>query len=409
MAKGLTRRRFLAQGALVGCSLAASPLITQVSFAAAPTDHRLVVIILRGGLDGLDLVRPRHEKILSTLRPTLAASSDSEIPLQDGFALHPECAPLYPMWQAGELAFVQAVSTPYRDKRSHFDGQDLLEAGLGALDGPARDGWLNRAISAMGGMGVQTAYAIGADPMLLSRGPAEMTSWSPDVDFVLSEQGISLMQQTMRGDPEMAHAMGTALGLASFGGMGANAEIGDMEEAMDAMMDTSGKGAGKAHLRVASFAAEQLRADARIACFSLGGWDTHAGQSRALRRPLGQLVDTLLTLKGGMGAAAWQRTTVVAMTEFGRTAAENGTRGTDHGTGGAMVLAGGALRGAAVLGKWPGLDEADLYKRRDLRPTQDVRRWAAWALRSSFGLERSLLETQVFPGLDMGDDPKLLA
>ena len=135
MVTHLTRRGFLARGAAIGCSAAASPLLTPVSLAAAPGDNRMVVIVLRGGLDGLDLLRPRHEPMLTRLRPTLSAKTQGEIPLQDGFALHPACAKLVPMWQAGELAFVQGVSTPYRDKRSHFDGQDLLEAGLAGLNG----------------------------------------------------------------------------------------------------------------------------------------------------------------------------------------------------------------------------------------------------------------------------------
>lgn len=410
MAKTLTRRGFLGRGAAVGCSLAASPLVTSVSLASAPTDNRLVVIVLRGGLDGLDLLRPRQEEMLSVLRPTLAAETAGEVPLEGGFALHPECAALYPMWAAGELGFVNAVATPYRDKRSHFDGQDLLEAGAEGLGGGAlRDGWLNRAIGAMGTARAQTAYAIGAEPMLLTQGTARVLNWSPDVDFVLSAQGAALMQQTMAGDATMSAAMTQALGLVEGGGFDAEASEADMDDAMDAMMSTKGKGAGRAHLRVAEFAAERLREEARIASFSLGGWDTHFRQGANLRRPLGRLVDTLLTLQAGLGAAAWQRTTVIALTEFGRTAAENGTGGTDHGTGGAMVLAGGALRRAGVFGEWPGLQEAALYQRRDLMPTQDVRRWAGWALRSSFGLERSVLETQVFPGMQLGDDPRLLA
>lgn len=409
MTEQLTRRGFLAQGALVGCSLAASPLISPMSIAAAPTEYRLVVIIMRGGLDGLDLLRPRHDPMLTTLRPTLSAQTAGEVPLADGFALHPSCAPLYPMWQAGELAFVNAVSTPYRDKRSHFDGQDVLEAGVETLTGGVREGWLNRAIGAMPGARMGTAYTVGADPMVLSRGEAPITSWSPDVDFVLSQAGVALMQQTMLEDPAMAHAMATALGLSSQSSMGVAMEGAALEKAMDQMMGTTVKNAHQVHMRVAEFAAERLREEARIACFSLNGWDTHFRQEVTLKRPLTQLVETLIALQTGLGPEAWQRTTVMAMTEFGRTAAENGTEGTDHGTGGAMVLAGGALRTSGIHGDWPGLDEASLYQRRDLMPTDDVRRWAGWALRSGFGLERSVLETQVFPGLDLGNDPRLLA
>jgi hypothetical protein len=134
----LDRRGFLTRSLVLGCSVAASPLITPVSFAAAPWDNRLVVIILRGGMDGIDLLRPIEDPLLTDYRPDMDRTGQT--PLGAGFALHPKLAPLMPMWQAGELAFAHAVSTPYRDKRSHFDGQDLLEAGhqnLCRLLGPA--------------------------------------------------------------------------------------------------------------------------------------------------------------------------------------------------------------------------------------------------------------------------------
>ncbi|MBO9472748.1 DUF1501 domain-containing protein [Shimia sp. R10_1] len=410
----LNRRGFLAQSLAVGCSLAASPLVTPVSFAATGGDNRLVVIILRGGLDGLDLLRPPPSDTLMRLRPTLGAQA-SGLEITGGVQLHPGCAELWPLWEAGELAFVQAVSTPYRHKRSHFDGQDMLEAGTAELgQGRAKEGWLNRMLQHMPGAEMSTAYAIGTDPMLLSRGAAAVETWSPDVDFVLSSQGARLLALTMERDPAMRDAMARALALAGSNGGGGVVQSAGLEDmdALDEMMDAQtapqGRDARHAHTRVAKFAAERLRDDARVACFSLGGWDTHARQARALRRPLGQLADSLLTLRSGLGAQIWGHTTVLAMTEFGRTVAENGTAGTDHGTGGAMVLAGGALRGARVLGQWPGIEEADLFERRDLMPTDDVRRYAAWAIRESFGLGRDVLENAVFPGLQMGGDLALL-
>lgn len=413
---GLNRRGFLRRSLAAGCSLAASPLVTPVSFAATGGENRLVVIILRGGLDGLDLLRPPTSESLMRLRPSLMATNGSEFELGAGFTLHSGISALWPLWEAGEMAFVQAVSTPYRHKRSHFDGQDLLEAGTADLaQGRGKVGWLNRMLQQMPGAHMTTAYAVGADPMLLSRGPAPVESWSPDVDFVLSSQGARLLALTMERDPQMADAITRALGLAGTSGGGGIVDsddagtMGHLEEMMDAQMDGRGKNAGQAHVRVAKFAAERLREEARVACFSLGGWDTHARQTRALNRPLQRLADSLLTLKAGLGASVWGQTTVLAMTEFGRTVAENGTLGTDHGTGGTMVLAGGAMRGQRILGHWPGLEEADLFERRDLMPTDDVRRYAAWAIRESFGLSQSALEGDVFPGLSLGDSPGLLA
>lgn len=411
----ISRRGVIGQGLALGCSLAASPLVTPMSFAATGGENRLVVIILRGGLDGLDLLRPPMSEQLLRLRPQLSQSHDLELELDNGFSMHPAARALWPLWEAGELAFAQAVSTPYRHKRSHFDGQDLLEAGTAALsDRRSKEGWLNRMLQQMPGAELSTAYAIGADPMLLSRGAASVETWSPDVNFVLSSQGARLLALTLDQDPAMARAMSKAMTLAAQSGGGPrlevdHAEAGGLAEMMDAQMESRGKSAGQAHRRIAQFAAERLREEARIACFSLGGWDTHANQARGLTRPLGRLSDSLLTLKSALGAQIWARTTILAMTEFGRTVAENGTGGTDHGTGGTMLLAGGALRGQRILGRWPGLDEADLFERRDLMPTEDVRRFAAWAIRESFGLSRAVLEQDVFPGVTLGERMNLLA
>ena len=411
MDNGLSRRRFLTRGMALGCSLAASPLVTPVSLAATAGENRLVVIVLRGGLDGLDLLRPWGDAGFAALRPNLAADRPDDLMLNDMHGLHPALAPLVPMWRAGELGFVQAVSTPYRDKRSHFDGQDILEAGTPGLgQGGARDGWLNRLLQGMDGVDARTAYAIGIDPMLLSRGAAPVSSWTPEVDMVLSAPGLALMQGMYEGDPDMAAALREAVVLAESDGDAAifEAADGEMMQALADDTQPAGARAGKRHVQVAEFAARQLAADARIACFSIGGWDSHRKQRNTLNGPMRSLADTLTALRDGLGAVSWGRTTVVAMTEFGRTVRENGTQGTDHGTGGMMLLAGGALRGGTVHGQWPGLDEADLYQRRDLMPMDDVRRWAGWAIRSSFGIDKGYLERVVFPGMTLGGDPGLL-
>lgn len=403
----LSRRSFLARSAAVGCSLAASPFVTPVSFAAAPWDNRLVVIILRGGLDGLDAVRPWGDPDFTATRPALAQSSEPGLDLDGFYGLHPALSPLMPLWQTGELGFVHAVSQPYRDKRSHFDGQDLLEAGLPSLDGGLRDGWLNRMLQGIPGISAETCFAIGRENPLLTHGIAPVSRWTPEVDIGLSAQGLMLMDLTMQDDPALAAAMEQAVILA--GQDGDSVVVEDETEMMQGMAsDMKALKGSKGHERIADFAALQLREAARIASFSLGGWDTHANQANALRKPLGILADTLLRLRDGLGDEVWGKTTVLAMTEFGRTVRENGTKGTDHGTGGIMLLSGGAIRGGQVLGTWPGLSEAALYDRRDLMPMDDVRRWAAWAMRSSFGISRDRLERIIFPGLDLGDDPHML-
>lgn len=383
----LTRRDLLTRSALIGCSLAASPLVTPVTLAAAPWDARLVVIILRGGMDGMDVVRPIGDPAFAALRPTLGGGNDG-IALDGYFALHPALAPLMPWWQREELGFIHAVSTPYRDKRSHFDGQDILEAGTETLEGVKQDGWLNRMLQHVPGITTETAYAIGDSGLRVLEGAAPVANWEPQANLSLSPQTMRLAALVMEEDAAMHAALSEAQMLSAAGG--------------------AAPARGRPHEKVARFAAERLSGAARVAAFSLGGWDTHSGQKRALNVSLGRLSQTLLALKGGLSAEVWAKTAVVAMTEFGRTARENGTRGTDHGTAGLMLLAGGAVRGGRVHGRWPGLGEGNLYEDRDLMPTRDVRAHAAWIMRGLAGLERTTLETHVFPGLDMGADPKLL-
>ena len=171
----ISRRRFLTQSTVFGCSLAASPLITPVAMASAPWDNRLVVIILRGGMDGLDVVQPYGAPEFSQLRRgnlhREIGGPEGAIDLDGFFALHPALAGLMPLWRQGDMAFAHAVSTPYRDKRSHFDGQDILEAGSGSDGlGGIRDGWLNRMIQKVPGVEAETAYAIGRSDMLLMQG-----------------------------------------------------------------------------------------------------------------------------------------------------------------------------------------------------------------------------------------------
>ena len=400
-------RRFLLRslGAL-GCSAAAHPFLTSVTLAAGAAgasplgEHRLVVAILRGAMDGLDAVQPVEDPLFARLRPTLATGE--ALPLSGGFALHPGLGGLMPLWTAGELAFAHAVSTPYRDKRSHFDGQDLLEAGTG-MDAPAtlrREGWLNRMLQAVPGLAAETAFAVGREALPLLAGAAPAMSWAPDQTLPLSAQGQLLLEAIYHDDDLFREAGNAAMMMAD--------ESPAMAEEGRAMAEAP---AANRQIKdidaLVAFAAERLRGATRIAAFSQGGWDTHRGQRNTIGAPLARLQHTILQLKVALGPDVWGKTLFLAMTEFGRTARENGTGGTDHGTGGVLVMAGGALKGAQVLGRWPGL--ADLYAGRDLMPTSDVRAWAAWGMHALYGLDRGVLERAVFPGLDMGEDPRFLA
>ena len=353
---------------------------------------------------GLDVVQPYGSPEFSEMRGALGAGPAKDAFDLDGFfALHPALAPLMPLWRQQQLGFVHAASTPYRNKRSHFDGQDLLEAGTSTLEG-ARDGWLNRMLQNLSGVETHTAFAIGHGDMQVLSGAAQVAEWSPDSDLVMTPQTVSLAELVMRDDPEFQAALAEALLLSK-----GSDEVGMMQNRDGEMqMSVPAVSRGKAHVKVAEFAAEQLRGDTRVASFSVNGWDTHSKQGRTLVPALNRLADTILTLQTELGAAVWQKTAIVAMTEFGRTVRVNGTGGTDHGTGGAMVLAGGAIRGGRVYGDWPGLAEADLFDRRDLMPTSDVRAAAAWLMRGLTGVDIAALEGRVFPGLQMGDDPGLL-
>jgi uncharacterized protein (DUF1501 family) len=377
----MLRRHFLA----LGCSAAASPLLTPVVLAQAPWDNRLVVIILRGALDGLDAIQPRGDAAFAGLRPTLAGVEATA--LTDFWHLHPALAPLLPLWQAGEFGAVHAVSTPYRDRRSHFDGQDILEAGTAALTaGSSRDGWLNRMLQAVPGVVAETGYAIGPEQMLILAGDAPVSRWTPEARLTLSPQARQLVEIVQHDDPLFRDATLSAMNIVD--GLEEGAESG-----------------GQGHIRLARFAANRLREETRVASFSLGGWDTHARQAATLPRALERLADVIVTLRDDLGPV-WGQTAVLCVTEFGRTVRENGTFGTDHGTGGALLYAGGALKGGQVAGDWPGL--ADLYADRDLLPTRDVRAHAAWVMKVLMGLNDDVLAGAVFPGLDLGPAPGIL-
>ena len=386
------RRSFL-KG--IGCSVAAYPLATNVTFAAAPGENRLVVIVMRGALDGLSAVAPYGDPAYRGLRPELAVSpDDGGVDLDGRFALHPELAPLAPLWRAGELAFAHAVSTPYRDKRSHFDGQDLLENGGGDPSGSmtrSGDGWLNRALGHIPGSAARNAVAVGRERMILLDGPNDALSWAPDSNLTYSDHAHDLFAYIYERDPLFAAAHREAQGL---------------DASVDGMEGARRKGASAEAL--AKFTARMLNEESRIAAFSLGGFDTHRRQFNSIVRPLRRLSGAIVALRDGLGRN-WETTTVVCITEFGRTARQNGTKGTDHGTGGVMIFAGGALSGARVHGDWPGVGEGQLYRDRDLMATNDLRRFVGWTLRDLYGIEAAAIEREVFPGVDLGANPRLIA
>ena len=374
----LSRRGFLTSA----CCLAAAPLMTPMTLAAAPGEKRLITIILRGAMDGLHLVQPYGDPAFRLLRPNLAATPGEETIDLDGFyGLNGQAKDLMPLWRRGELAFVQAVSTPYRDARSHFDGQDMLETG-GTGIGQEKTGWLNRALSAIPSTASRRAIDINTSAELLLDGVNDVDVWSPRTDLTMKTDEMRFFERLYRNDPPFAAAM---------------AEAAMTDLSADALYGEEKRGAKTED--VARLAAGMLMRDYRIASFSITGWDTHAGQKRAFKAPASDLATAILTIRKTLSPAVWRETVILAMTEFGRTARENGSGGTDHGTGGMALIAGGGVNGGKVIGQWPGLAESRLLNGRDLMPTGDVRELAAAMLYRQFGISPGNLTNTVFPGI----------
>ncbi len=374
----LSRRSFL----MTACCAAAVPFFSPVSFAAMPGENRFVTIVLRGAMDGLDLVQPYGDPAFPQFRPTLALKPDDGLIDLDGhFGLNPAADALMPMWQAKELAFVHAVSTPYRDQRSHFDGQDMLESGAQAVHGE-RTGWLNRALSAIPRSEDRKAIDINTSMELILSGPNEADVWASSSNMTMAADEVGFFKRLYANDAEFSRVLAEAL---------------RTDMAAEQLFQDEKRGQGIRD--IAKLAGGMLREDYRIASFSVDGWDTHAGQKAQFARTVKDLTIALTTLKDALGPDVWKKTMVLAMTEFGRTVRENGTGGTDHGTGGVAILAGGGIQGGRVLGKWPELGEGKLLDDRDLMPTGDVRELAAAMLYRQFDVGSEALTNGIFPGL----------
>lgn len=359
----LSRRQVLIAGALASL---AGPV--RLALAGAATEKRLVVVVLRGGLDSLDVLVPWRDPAYRRARGERALAEADLVELDRDFALSRALAGLLPLWQAGELALLPACAPPYRE-RSHFDAQDMLETGAGAPHALA-SGWLNRSLAALPGA---QAMALGSGLPLLLRGPNRTESWSPsrlpEVDPEFVRQVAALYQD----DPLLA------------GRLDPDPQAPDM---------AGGRGPG-AFVALARQAGQFLADRARIASLELGGWDTHVNQAARLPRQLTLLADGLLALRAALGPH-WQDTAVLVLTEFGRTVRGNGSGGTDHGTASLALALGGQLRGRRLLGDWPGL--ARLYQERDLYPTADLRGLVKTALHQHLGLPEASIDRDILPG-----------
>ena len=377
----MNRRHFLRTMCAGGLATFALPSVT---FAQVRHGGRLVFVLLRGGFDGLAAVVPYGDPRYGALRGALAFPASDLVELDDLFALAPGLAPLREAWQADELLVLHAMAIPYRT-RSHFDGQAILETGLDRPVGSS-DGWLNRLLQVMSGKRSGIAIAAGL-PRSLS-GSFEVQTWSPAQLGTVDDEYLERLATLYRTDSALQGRFEAALQQQETVG----------EEVM------AGRGARRGGITPLMRATARILREAdgpNIAAMEFSGWDTHANQGLAggaLDRLLAQLAEGLMVLRTEMGPA-WSDTTVVVMTEFGRTARPNGTRGTDHGTAGAGFVLGRTLARSAVHSDWPGLADGALFEGRDLKPTLDTRAVLKAAIAGTFDLTPAQAN-RVFPGSD---------
>lgn len=374
----ISRRRFIHAGVAGAALSLAWPGQTLASDGG---DARLILMVLRGGLDGLGAVPAHGDRDYRRARGGLANDGDGMLDLDGFFGLHGRLRHMHELYGRGELAVVHAVAPPYRD-RSHFDGQDVLETGI-AEPSASTDGWLFRALALLpdGLDPAHHAMALGGAVPLVLRGATPVSSWAPDR---LPEPDDDTMRRLLglyAQDPVLGPRLETALA---------------MEQMLGSGNVQRQRGDG---LTATAKAAVQFLVHPdgpRIAVLEGGGWDTHANQQGQLANRLGNLDAAMKTLETGLGER-WSRTVIVVVTEFGRTVAMNGTRGSDHGVGGVAFVAGGAVNGGRVLGDWPGLARGDLHQGRDLTATTDVRTLFKSVLVSHMGLDEQGVDQRVFP------------
>jgi len=389
--KALTLRGVNRRAMMIGtASFAAWAYLPKFARAADGRDPRLVVIILRGALDGLATVAPVGDPDYAALHGAIALTREgphAAANLDSFFALHPAMPEFARMFRDRKAAVVHAVATPYRE-RSHFDGQDVLESGF-AGPGRVQSGWLNRLLVALPrGERVTSGLAVGPVTPLLLRGAAPTVGWAPaTLPQAADDTAARLLDLYRQRDPALATALSQGL------------QIEKIAVQSDDAMETK---PGVSGMRLAARGAAKLMAaddGPRIAALAFDGWDTHAHEGG----PVGRLAQLLSGLDGalvefetGLGPH-WRDTAVVVATEFGRTARINGTEGTDHGTGTVALLAGGAIKGGRVIADWPGLAPANLYEGRDLKPTTDLRSVIKGVLRDHLGVSETILAGTVFP------------
>jgi uncharacterized protein (DUF1501 family) len=420
-----SRRQALAGAVGLGLSI---EFLGRKAFAAADgaaETRKLIVVICRGGMDGLSVAPPVGDPHYAALRGPIAipgfGSPGGALKLDETFGLHPSLVAVHQLALKGEARIAPAVATPDRE-RSHFEAQDVLENGQTtpyAID----SGWLNRALQAMG-PGQVKAISVGATAPLVLRGPVEAASWSPGPGAGADPRLPAILADLYAHDPMLSRALASGLATEAEARLARRDAASSLTPVTagpgDAMPGMPGAGAMDAQadaggatlrpiLRQGLPVARQLGATLagfmvqpggpQVAAVSIDGFDTHANQGAAqgqLATRLAYLDAMLDGVAKGMGRG-WKDTAVVVVTEFGRTARVNGTNGTDHGTASTALLLGGALKSGGIVGDWPTLSDAKLFENRDTAPTLDMRALFKGLLAGQFGIDRRALDTTVFP------------
>jgi uncharacterized protein (DUF1501 family) len=423
----VSRRSLLLQAAGLGVTVS---FLGGSAFAAtdgAMAKRKMVVVICRGGMDGMTVSPPVGDPDYAALRGDVAVSPDQALKLDGTFGLHPALESVHALALKGQARIAPAIASPDR-ARSHFEAQDVLETGAAQVYGVGT-GWLNRTLEVMGPSKIE-GLSVGATAPLILRGKVQAASWSPGKGVDETARLPTLLQDLYKADPMMGRAFARGLETEAMAQQAMTAlnpaptPVSANAMAPKAMwqnaVNTStatpqvmappamapDKAAALASQRQGREAARQLGATLagfmtqaggpRIAAISLDGWDTHAGQVGQLNSRLSYLDAVLDGLNTGLGTE-WSNTVVVAATEFGRTARVNGTGGTDHGTGSTALLLGGGLKTGGIIGDWPTLKQEALFENRDVRPTLDMRGLFKGVLAEHMGVERAALETKVFP------------
>ena len=382
----LSRRKFIKMAG-AGLAVLSFPMSSALAFETKNNpkhNPKIVWVLLRGALDSMHTIVPTLDAQYAQLRPKLSKSFKSPLlPLEKGFALHPSLPNLHQWYQEKSLLPIVAVSSGY-PKRSHFDGQDFLESGKGEIDHDS--GWLARAIEVKN----KSALAVARSTPISLRSSLvnaeQVNTWYPSKFKSADEDIYAALNKLYQNDEALKEKLTSAL-------------------AVKGLVDDNGQNKRKGKFNdLAKSCAKLMTTEQGVDCamLELGGWDTHNNQSTRLARKLTELDSGLAELKAGLGDE-WQNTVVIIGTEFGRTAKENGTGGTDHGTASALFLAGGAVNGGKVKGRWPGLKSEELFEQRDLMPTSNSFSWFASVLSQHWQLSEQELQ-QVFPQVKSYDE-----